>query len=151
MSISTVRIRRSEGSSLARSSDLHRLPRAAPAPSVGLHDSLVRTAGGEKDLSEFGSARTRVVWAGESHPGPNPEPDLQVSKHPALQTALITLRKFSAYGTPGKESGGSISSSPAHSWRSRVRVGYGRLVRSLALRVFRIAGNDGRHGITRMP
>ena len=23
-----------------------------------------------------------MVWAGESHPGPNPKPDVQVSKHP---------------------------------------------------------------------
>lgn len=29
-----------------------------------------------------------VVWAGELPPGPNPEPDVQVSKQPALQTVL---------------------------------------------------------------
>jgi len=39
---------------------------------------------GEQDE---GSAQV-VVWAGELPPGPNPEPDVQVSKHPALQTVL---------------------------------------------------------------
>lgn len=41
----------------------------------------------------------QVVWAGGFHPGPNPEPDLQVSKHPALQTALIigTLQRSVAH------------------------------------------------------
>ena len=29
-----------------------------------------------------------VVWAGEFHPGPNPKPDVQVSKHPAFQLFL---------------------------------------------------------------
>jgi hypothetical protein len=73
-------------------------------------------------LSDVASGETCVVWAGEFHPGPNPKPDLQVSKHPAFPIVLITWRRFSAYGTPGKESGDSISSWPVHSWRSRVRV-----------------------------
>jgi len=29
-----------------------------------------------------------VVWAGEFHPGSNPKPDVQVSKHPAFQMFL---------------------------------------------------------------
>ena len=46
----------------------------------------------------------------ESHPGANPKPDVQVFLASGFHTALITWRRFSAYGTPGKESGGSISS-----------------------------------------
>ena len=45
--------------------------------------------GGGFHLCELASTATRVVWAGEFHPGPNPKPDVQVSKHPAFQTVLI--------------------------------------------------------------
>ena len=31
-----------------------------------------------------------MVKAGEFHPGPNPKPDMQVSKHPAFQMNLST-------------------------------------------------------------
>ena len=45
-----------------------------------------------------------VVWAGEFHPGPNPKPDVQVSKHPAFQTVLVTSHRSFPYGTPNTES-----------------------------------------------
>ena len=43
-----------------------------------------------------------VVWAGESHPGPNPKPDVQVSKHPAFQTVLIPWNASALGRTPSQ-------------------------------------------------
>ena len=59
-----------------------------------------------------------VVWAGESHPGPNPKPDVQVSKHPAFPMFLSDLQQSSLRDIPSRGPVGLSQSWLAESWRS---------------------------------
>jgi hypothetical protein len=74
-----------------------------------------------------GTLPSQVVWAGESHPRPNPKPDVQVSKYPAFQ--MFPLNDFwqsCPDGMPDTGSGCWSGHRPAESWQSALRVRCGR-------------------------
>jgi len=90
---------------------------------------------------------SRVVWAGESHPGLNPKPDVHVSMHPAFRKFL----DFNAHrSSPGDRSDTrSVYCQrcwPVQHLQSCLRAGYDQPPRSRVSRRCRTFGNGNRRG-----